>query len=355
MIYKSSSLVMRISYILFLSGMITLLLSCGKDKSIPDVSHIETPLQIYHFSQDLFSIDTTEALSQVKELKRAYPTMFPLYFTNIVPILRDTTLNAFAAREIKRFIQDSSIVAIYDTTRDIYADFSHWEREFDKLNKYMKYYFPEEKTPSYYTMITEYAFGAFIFEDTLQRDGIGIGLDMFLGPEYDYRSRNPYSNSFSNYLVWKYTPDFIVKAAADVWISDKLTPPRDNRLLDLLLHEGKKIYIAEQLLPHTADTVLFSYPPEQLAWVKENELNIWAHLLSEKLIYTRDNGKIIRLINPAPSTSEMTTESPGQAALYCGYKIIDNYMKLHPEVSLKELTRLTDAQKILTDARYKPK
>lgn len=341
-------------YLLYFLSLSFLLVSCRNDRKIPDVRHVNASAQIYHFSQDLFTVDTTEMLPELKRLQKSYPAFFPLYFFNAVHILNDTVIDNVAATQVKDFIYYDSIAALNKVVQSKYQDFGPWEKNLEDLNKRIKYYFPDIKVPSYYTFISEYSYGSFIFNDTMNRDGIGIGLDMYLGPDFDYRSRNPYDNSFSQYLTRNYTPDFIIKRAAESWVKDKLPLPLDNRLIDHLIYEGKKLYIIESLVPYIQDTVLLEHPPEQARWVKENEQNIWAHLLAEELLYTRDNGKIIRLVNPAPSSSGMPPESPGQAALYSGYRIVDMFMRRNPDVTIKELIEMNDYQKILSGARYKP-
>lgn len=333
---------------------LTFILACQNEKEAPDVSNIKASANVHHFSEDLFSIDTTKMVAELHSLKKKYPAFFSLYFTNVLPILQDTSIDENSVVKIRNFITDKRIVKLYDTTQVVYQSFKPYKEQLKSANKFIKYYFPDKKPPSYYTFISEYSYAAFIFSDSSGRDGIGIGLDMFLGPSYNYRAKNPYDNSFSDYLVRKYTPDFLVKRAIESWVTDKLALPKQRRLIDNLIYEGKKLYLLDKLIPSIQDTVLFGYKADQLKWVKANEQNIWAHLLSEDLLYTKDKGKVTKLINPAPHSSGMPKKAPGQAILYCGYKIIDNYMKLHPELSLRELMQLTDSQDILSNARYKP-
>jgi hypothetical protein len=50
----------------------------------------------------------------------------------------------------------------------------------------------------------------------------------------------------------------------------------------------------------------------------------------------------------------MPPESPGNTGSWLGWQIIRTYMKKHPEVTLKDLIQLKDAQKILDDSGYRP-
>jgi uncharacterized protein YjaZ len=51
----------------------------------------------------------------------------------------------------------------------------------------------------------------------------------------------------------------------------------------------------------------------------------------------------------------MPLESPGRTANYTGYQIVAQYMELFPAISLEELLKTTDAEKILKASKYKPK
>jgi len=50
----------------------------------------------------------------------------------------------------------------------------------------------------------------------------------------------------------------------------------------------------------------------------------------------------------------MPKESPGRAAVYVGYDIVPEYMKRNPKLTLQDLAREDNAQKILDEAKYKP-
>jgi len=51
----------------------------------------------------------------------------------------------------------------------------------------------------------------------------------------------------------------------------------------------------------------------------------------------------------------MPTDSPGQAVNYLGKKIVEAYVKANPRVTMAQLLEISDGQKVLAGARYKPK
>ncbi|HNB62786.1 MAG TPA: hypothetical protein PLC60_09340, partial [Saprospiraceae bacterium] len=87
---------------------------------------------------------------------------------------------------------------------------------------------------------------------------------------------------------------------------------------------------------------------------RENEKSMWSFFLSEKLVYNSHLKEIQKYIDPAPTSPGMPPASPGRTTAYIGGQILEAYMKRHPEISVKDMIRNTNAQKILEDAKYKP-
>jgi len=63
---------------------------------------------------------------------------------------------------------------------------------------------------------------------------------------------------------------------------------------------------------------------------------------------------IVRFIGPAPFTSSFTNDSPGRTGSWLGWQIVRKYMKKNPEITLPELMKDDDYQKILNDSGYSP-
>lgn len=126
-------------------------------------------------------------------------------------------------------------------------------------------------------------------------------------------------------------------------------------MLDYIIRHGKKLYILEKLLPAAQDTVLFEYTPAQITWCRENEAQIWAYFLQEKLIYEQEMRKVQRYVFPAPVSAGMPDGAPGRTGDFIGYKIVQAFMSRHPQTMLSDLAQNADAQSIMDGARYRPK
>lgn len=328
--------------------------SCGKDRDIPDVSDINVDLNIQRFEKDLFALDTLNLATSVKTLEEKYPVFSELYFRQVVPLKRKTSDSLFLGN-LNGFINYPSIRTLYDTTLIVYPKLEKTSKELQQAFQFYKYYFPQKEVPNIYTFISEYTYQTFIFPDK-GKDAIGIGLDMFLGKDYPYRKYIPENPSFSAYLTRAFNQEHITKKVMETLIDDVVGLSKGNQLLDIMIHNGKKMYLLDLVLPTTNDTIKWELTPQQLAWCQQNELGIWTHLLNEDLLYSTDNKKLRKLVNPSPQgPSNMPPEAPGRTANFIGYKIIQSYLKRNPDTTPQDLIAENDAQKILDKSRYRPR
>jgi hypothetical protein len=131
--------------------------------------------------------------------------------------------------------------------------------------------------------------------------------------------------------------------------------PAEQRLLDLMLYNGKILYITDCLLPETPDSLKMGYTAAQMAGCNANEQEAWARLLDQKLLYSTDFQKIRKLINPSPNAPVLFQEAPGEVGNWLGWQIVKAWVKRNPNASMRDLLNFRDAQKFLEAAKYKPK
>lgn len=349
----------KIKSIFFVATALSLcFLSCSKDKNIPDVSTIPVDLSIKRFEQDLFKLDTNNIALSLEQLEQKYPNFSDLFFNQVLPMKRalagENPTETFH-KNVKGFIAFESIQALNDTCQIVFQDFKALAPEFEQAFQFYKYYFPEKNIPEIYTFISEYTYQTFIF-DNKGKDALGIGLDMFLGSDYPYMQYIPNNPAFSAYITRSFDKKHIVKKSMDALIDDILGVHKGNRLLDEMMHNGKKLLILEHLLPYAADSVLLEYTAVQSQWCKDNELEIWSYLIGEDLLYSTDRKRIRKLVGVSPTgPSDMPPAAPGRVANWVGWQILKHYLARHPETSLQDLLKETDAQKIMDKARYRPR
>jgi len=322
------------------------LLSCGSEPSefIPDVSDIEVDYKVIRFEKEMLD-------GNIESLTEKHPAFANTFFKHVIPVYIDKDFegaytNVKAAPEFKFLV---------DTISTVFQDFDQTNASFKKAFQFVNYYFPDIDIPDIYTFVSGFSHQQFLFENGKGKNGFGIGLDMFIGNNFNYASIAPENPAFSNYLNRTFNKDHIVRKSIDGLLDDYIPTPKQVRMLDQMIYNGKKLFLLNKIMPEVSDTIIMEYSKQQWEWVEENEIEMWAFFLKENLFYETNSQKINKYINPSPHSPGMPPSAPGRTANFIGWKIINAYMKRFPETTLQELLALDDAQVLLQKSRYKPK
>ena len=327
------------------------LASCRNDKDIPDVSNIPVEVNIRRFEQELFSIDTNQIAAGLAQLEAKYPAFSQVYFNQILFSKDERVAPEGHVAFVKGFLSFPPVRSIYDTVQVVFKDMKEFEPDFKQAFQFFKYYFPNQATPDLTTFTAQYDVAAFIYGDS---NSLAIGLDFFLGDEYPYQEYNPGNSNFSAYLTRTFNKQHLVSKTLQPLIEDLVGPPPGNRLLDLMVHNGKKLYLLDKLLPYTPDSIKLEVTTQQAAWLDKNDLEMWAYFLKENLFYSSDYNNIRKYVEYSPNSPGMPPDAPGRTANWLGWQIVKAYMKRYPETTMQQLLALKDAQAILDQSKYKP-
>lgn len=339
-----------------LSALLALLLlwqGCQTDEQafVPDVSDIAVEVDIRRFEQDFFQVDTSQMEAEVERLRQAYPEFSAIFFDQLLGVTLPHVAPEGPAAYLKGFLQHPPLVELYDSVQVHYQDMSGIEGELKQAFQFFRYYFPEEPLPTFTTLVSEYVVAAFVYGE----NDLAVSLDYFLGRSFPYQRLNPNDPAFSAYLVRTFTQEHLVSKAMQAMISGLVAPPRQQRMLDIMIQNGKQLYVLDKLLPYTADSIKLEVTAQQAEWLNSNEREMWAYFIQEELIYSTERERFRKLVDYSPNSPGMPEEAPGRTANWLGWQIVKAYMKTHPEATLSELLNLEDAQAILDESRYKPK
>ena len=342
---------MKLTYLLLA---LVFLISCDSEttEQVPDVSHLKFDIHVERFDQLVGSLTGDDPGRDYVTMLGKYPRMTDLYFKQLLKI-HDADDAVFFPR-LSAYLKEERITRLADTIEHIYPSLQEIEKDLNKSLQYYKHYFPDAVAPNFYAVMTEFGYPTFIFKD-VDRDAIGIGLDMFLGADFNYKLINGHDPAFSQYMTRTYNKEHVAKKAVEMMVVDRMGDPPGLRFIDQMIHHGKRLYILDKVLPFLSDTIIFEYTPSQLSWCENNQKPMWNYFLENNLMYETNHLKTTKLFQPAPTTSGMPPESPGRAATYMGYKIISAYMARNPDLSLSELVAIKDSQAILEESKFKPK
>jgi hypothetical protein len=327
---------------------VAILPGCGRDddRNLPNVSNIKVDVKIRRFDQALFALDSNNLEAGVSRLQTEYPSLFQLFTENIIHDQtnpKETPLEA-----VRGFVTVPEVRSLYDTVQQVYGDLRWLEKDLTQMFRYYKYYFPQKTVPEVSAVVSEFAVDAFTYGDSL----CGIGLDLFLGENYPAYNPEVFPAYIRRQFQREYIPIRLAKAVAQNTFGD--IPP-GNRLLDMMLYNGKMLYIVDCMLPMAPDSMKMGYTREQMEGCEANEAAVWARLLTQKLLYSSDFEEFRKLVTPSPNAPVVFQEAPGEVGNWIGWQIVKAYMKRHPETSMDALLKMQDAQKFLEQAKYKPK
>lgn len=341
-----------VSFLILLIAASFCLQSCKDDKK-PDVSNININLVSKRLDKDLYAIDTNNIALGLQGLQQKYPDFLGFYLDTLMGFSINHDFidsNPGIQKGLKTFLTHKDYRGVFDSVLARYPDEEIINKELVKGFKYVKYHFPKYETPEIIYLVSGLNnYGALTYGDHI----IGVGLDMFLGEEYPFYKSVGIPEYFSKQLTREYIPVAVFRTVY------RETNPfvADGRvLLDMMIQSGKEMYYVKQVLPQVKEATILAYTDEQLQWCEENEAMVYDFFARKELLYENNLQKVVRYVMDGPSATGMPSESPGNIGAWLGLQIVESYMHLHPEKTLKELVEdPIDPQRFLMESKYKPK
>ena len=323
-----------------------LIASCKRNHYRINTSSIDVNIEIKRLERDLFGTNPDAIIGSVPFLKEKYGAFLELF--SIVINAGDINDTLFSDLLLS-FSTDRLNNEVYSYTMKLYPDLRSIESDLEEAFRHYLWYFPQREVPAVYTCITGFN-RSIITGDSV----IAIGLDRYLGTNCEYYPQlGIYRYVSARMNSWNIVPDCIYAWGASDWVWDSMGYPAENGMSDML-HEGKLKYFEKCMMPEISDTILFGFTSDQMKFCRNNERQMWQYLLENDLIFSTDQFVIRKLTGEAPFTTYFTNESPGRAAVWVGFRIIESYMMRNPSVKLEEMMNDTDLQGIMEHAKYNP-
>jgi gliding motility-associated lipoprotein GldB len=315
--------------LLILSIFLFSVFSCKKEtKNKVDISSINVTVDIDRFEEKFYN---TTAQSLAK-LKSEYPYLFPIQNPDSVWLNR---INNEVEKEL--FVE----------TQKVFGKLHSEKKALENLFKHVKYYHSGFKSPKIITLISDLDYESNVmYADSL----LFVSLDMYLG------KNNIVYSDFPKYLSQNFEKTQIVVDVAHA-ISEKfLLDNRSRQFLNIIVEEGKKMYLVDTYLPSISDAQKIGYSSEKMDWVLANESQIWKYFVENKLLYSTDSNLYARFVANAPFSKfyiDIDKDSPGKIGSWLGWQIVRSYMH-NNNVTLQQLLQ-AEATEIFNKSKYKPK
>jgi len=328
-------------------------ISCKPGKKVPDVSNIKVTVEVQRFEQELFTADTNQLDVTMTQLSQKYPSFFGDFMGNIMGL--PPTDSALIA--IRGFID--SYRPVYQETKKLFADFTPYQKEIEKAYQFTNYYFPTYKLPA--KVITfigpmDALFTGSIssYGDAMTHAGPSVGLQLHLGKTYPAYQTGMETGIAFGYQVGRFTPSTIPVNVMKNVVDDMFPYGADGRpLIEQMIEKGKRLYILDQLMPFTADTLKIGYTQAQLDLCNKHEAEIWNFFVKNDLVYSIEPSINKEYIADGPKTQILGEGVPGYLGLYVGWQIVKKYMEKNDKITLDQLMQ-KNAKALFNEAGYKP-
>jgi hypothetical protein len=326
-----------------LSGSVS---SCKRNPYRISTRGSEVNVQISRLEQDLFTITPGSLQDSLVFLKRKYGNFLNVfsYFVNI-----GTTADSAWGTRLIGFCTDKQNYEVYGSVMSVFPSLYVIEKELSDAFSHYRHYFSSKPVPSVYTCITGFNYSILTGDSVL-----GISLDRYLGAECNYYTQL----GLYKYQIAKMTPhnvpvDCMYGWGSKEWDYNDIEYAHDN-VITSMIHEGKLLYFVKCMLPETDDELIFGFSEAQLRFCRNNEGRMWEYLVENNLLFNSEMLTKKKLTGEAPFTSYFSSESPGRAAVWLGFRIVESYMRRNKDVTLEEMMKDNDVQGLLEKARYHP-
>lgn len=325
-----------------------LFVACAQENK-RDLSKIAVEVSIQRFDKDLAQIKPNEIAVKMPLLKQKYGVFYDDYFEKILNV--GSTQDTSYYHLVREVLNGKPFQDLQHETDSIYPSLENLKPQFIDAFKRIKYEYPKWKAPKLITYIS-----GFQVQTPIGSGYVGIGLDMFLGPNSKFYPA--LVESVPNYISRRFTTENIVPRVVEVISREELFPEsdKDKNLLAKMIYNGKVLFLMKQLLPNTADSTLIGYSDQHMKWAQQYESDVWAFFLEQDLLFNSDYLKIQKYLSEAPFTPGLgdKNDSAPKLGLFIGWQIINKFMEENPKTTLHDLMLMEDSQKILRLAKYHP-
>ena len=250
------------------------------------------------------------------------------------------------AASLPQLATNAALQQLGRETAAAFPDSAALRRDLGEVFRRVHYYFPDFRTPPAVTYVS-----GFLAKDIYVNDSLlVVSLDWFVGPKASKRPDLP------QYMLRRYTPAGLMPLLAqDVSSKYNRHELTANTMLDAMIHAGKSLYFASQVLPCAPDSVLMGYTQREMVGLEGNEGRVWGHFLEKNLLYSTTPFLLQKYVGERPNVPEIDKTCPGRVGQWVGLQIIRKYVAEHPTVTLARLMAERNAQRILNDSHYRPK
>ena len=338
-------------YLAVLSILLTML--CYSCRNADEHKNIEVDisgktLNPLRFDADCFNTDWNNA-EQISMLKSKYGNFFCLYLERVVNA--GPCDSASTAKLIQGFVSHPDF---QDLKSEIEKNYP--QQRLDSLHEKIleavmrvQTVIPNMKLPQLIWMNSGFNAGAYSHEDYL-----AVGLDFYLGPNNRITKSVPFPKYQKEDMTREQLVPSTIKNLAYYYLLKGDTLRGEKDMLSEMIFHGKAHYLAWLAFEEIHDSTLMAWTTEQYTWTQSHQLNVWKEIARQEVLFSKNRTEVQKWFEYGPFTNaeNVPQESAPQLGVFMGLQMVRSYMEKHPEISVIQLLKEDNAQKILQ--AYKP-
>ena len=326
---------MKNAIILFL--FIISLISCSESSLIIDVSNNMSSLDFRHYEQDLFNINKNNLSKSLDEMAPKYPVFINEDYKDPTKLI-----------QLNNYLNNELSIKLFKDWKNKIGSYDDIKKELDIAFSHYKHYYPNNYLPIIYTYISGINYEEPV---VVTEKEILIGIDLFYGQDYEVYNQLQIPQYLSKNNKIEYLTPVVMRAFAQKKFANYT---KGETLLDNMIGLGKIEYFIEAMMPTVMDSIRFQFSSNQMIWCYSHEKSFWKHLAMKEHLFSKNYRNYKKFIQHGPFVSSVERDSPGRAGIFIGYRIIKDYMRKNPDVSLQDLMVNTDFTTIFRDSKYNP-
>lgn len=306
-----------------------LVVSCKKnDKIVKDAEEIPLTIEVDRYDKAFFESKPQD----LPMLKAKYPDFFP-------PGIDEKYLAEKMVHPMWR--------QLYQEVEKRYNNFDAQKTDIEKLFKYIKYYYPETKTPKVITVIQDMDPDYKVIYSR-DKNVLIISLELYLGKDHKFYE-------YPNYQKKTFEPTQMLPDIVESFSHYIVKPPSERDFLSQMVYAGKQMYLKDVLLPETSEEDKICYTTEELKWCDDNDVEVWKYFVEENMLYSTSSKLTQNFIAPGPFSKfgmDTDKDTPARIGVWFGWQIVRSFME-NNNVPVQKLM-LMDAKEIFQKSKFKP-
>lgn len=302
----------------------------------------EEPFRIVRFDQLVDDYVATGNIVIWQRLNMEYPRQTRVLIERVLRLGSADTEGI--EDSLRLFYGDPILVQVRMDVARRFADLSAYEAELDQAFRRLQEEVPDFVRPRVYSQISAFN-QSIVVGDSL----LGISLDKYLGADYPAYQKYFYENQRASMEAARIVQDCLL-----FYLHSQYPYRHAGRPLTLgeaLINQGRVGWVVCSLIGKKPIDVA-AYQPATKAWYAQHEANVWQVLRRPQVWDSTDSLLVHSVVMSADAHPYFTDVHSRGVGFWIGMRLVESYMKNHPEVTLDSLLHLRDYDRVLRESHY---